>query len=39
MSLAKGKIMGQYTNSIMAKREAKMAGYDEAVLMDVQKAA
>jgi len=36
VSLAKGKIMGQYTNSIMAKREAKMAGYDEAVLMDVQ---
>jgi branched-chain amino acid aminotransferase len=36
VSLAKGKIMGQYTNSIMAKREAKVAGYDEAVLMDVQ---
>lgn len=36
VSLAKGKIIGQYTNSIMAKREAKMAGYDEAVLMDVQ---
>jgi branched-chain amino acid aminotransferase len=35
VSFAKGKIMGQYTNSIMAKREAKMAGYDEAVLMDV----
>jgi branched-chain amino acid aminotransferase len=34
VSLAKGKIMGQYTNSIMAKREAKMAGYDEAILMD-----
>ena len=36
VSLAKGKIMGQYTNSVLAKREAKMAGYDEAVLMDVQ---
>jgi branched-chain amino acid aminotransferase len=36
VSFAKGKIVGQYTNSIMAKREAKMAGYDEAVLMDVQ---
>ena len=35
VSLAKGKIMGQYTNSILAKREAKMAGYDEAILMDV----
>jgi branched-chain amino acid aminotransferase len=36
VSFAKGKIVGQYTNSVMAKREAKMAGYDEAVLMDVQ---
>jgi branched-chain amino acid aminotransferase len=36
VSLAKGKIMGQYTNSVLAKREAKLAGYDEAVLMDVQ---
>jgi branched-chain amino acid aminotransferase len=35
VSLAKGKIIGQYTNSILAKREAKMAGYDEAVMMDV----
>jgi branched-chain amino acid aminotransferase len=36
VSLAKGKIMGQYTNSVLAKREAKMAGYDEAILLDVQ---
>ena len=36
VSLAKGKIMGQYTNSTLAKREAKLAGYDEAILMDVQ---
>jgi branched-chain amino acid aminotransferase len=35
ISLAKGKIMGQYTNSILAKREAKMGGYDEAILMDI----
>src|SRR5262249_10527258 len=28
VSLAKGKIMGQYTNSTLAKREAKLAGYD-----------
>ena len=35
VSLAKGKIMGQYTNSTLAKREAKMGGYDEAILMDV----
>jgi len=34
ISLAKGKIMGQYTNSVLAKREAKMAGYDEAILLD-----
>ena len=35
VSLAKGKIMGQYTNSTLAKREARMGGYDEAILMDV----
>lgn len=35
VSLAKGKIMGQYTNSTIAKREVRMAGYDEAILMDV----
>jgi len=35
ISLVKGKIMGQYTNSILAKREAKISGYDEAILMDV----
>jgi branched-chain amino acid aminotransferase len=34
ISLAKGKIMGQYTNSILAKREARISGYDEAILMD-----
>jgi branched-chain amino acid aminotransferase len=34
VSLAKGKIMGQYTNSTLAKREAKAAGYDEAILLD-----
>ena len=34
ISLAKGKISGQYTNSIMAKRDAKMGGYDEAILLD-----
>ena len=35
IALAKGKITGQYTNSILAKRDAKMSGYDEAILMDV----
>ena len=36
VSLAKGKIMGQYTGSVLAKREAKLAGYDEAILLDPQ---
>jgi branched-chain amino acid aminotransferase len=34
VSLAKGKITGQYTNSVLAKREAKLGGYDEALLLD-----
>ncbi len=34
VSLAKGKMMGQYTNSVLAKREAKFGGYDEAILLD-----
>jgi branched-chain amino acid aminotransferase len=34
VSLAKGKITGQYTNSVLAKREAKLAGYDEAIMLD-----
>jgi branched-chain amino acid aminotransferase len=34
ISLAKGKITGQYTNSVLAKREAKFGGYDEAILLD-----
>ncbi len=34
VSLAKAKITGQYTNSILAKREAKFGGYDEAILLD-----
>ena len=36
VSLAKAKMMGQYTNSILAKREAKFGGYDEAILLDPQ---
>jgi branched-chain amino acid aminotransferase len=35
IGLAKAKMMGQYTNSVLAKREAKMAGYDEAVMLDI----
>jgi len=34
VSLAKAKMCGQYTNSVLAKREAKLAGYDEAILLD-----
>ncbi len=34
IAFAKGKIMGQYTNSVLAKREAKTAGYDEAIMLD-----
>lgn len=34
--LPKGKLCGQYVNSILAKREAQQAGYDEAILLDEQ---
>ncbi len=34
VGLAKAKMMGQYTNSSLAKREARVAGYNEAVLLD-----
>lgn len=34
ISLAKAKLTGQYTNSVMAKREAKLGGYDEAIMLD-----
>ncbi len=34
--LTQGKIIGQYVNSILAKREAVLAGYDEAVLLNAQ---
>ncbi len=33
-SMTKGKITGQYVNSVMAKREAIAAGFDEALLLD-----
>jgi branched-chain amino acid aminotransferase len=35
VSLSKAKMNGQYTNSVLAKREAKFGGYDEAILLDV----
>jgi branched-chain amino acid aminotransferase len=34
VNLAKAKVTGQYVNSVIAKREAKFAGYDEAILLD-----
>lgn len=36
IGLNKAKMIGQYTNSILAKREAKLGGYDEAILLDSQ---
>lgn len=35
VSFAKGKITGQYINSVMAKQAAKRAGFDEALMLDV----
>jgi len=34
--MAKGKIVGHYVNSILAKREVLGAGYDEAIMLDPQ---
>jgi branched-chain amino acid aminotransferase len=36
MAMVKGKIVGQYVNSVLAKREALAAGYDEAIMLDPQ---
>jgi branched-chain amino acid aminotransferase len=35
VAFAKGKLTGQYINSVMAKQEAKMSGFDEALMLDV----
>lgn len=35
-SMVKGKINGQYVNSILAKREVMAAGYQEAILLDTE---
>lgn len=35
VNMVRGKISGQYVNSILAKREAVMSGYDEAILLDI----
>ncbi|GAB4212379.1 MAG: branched-chain amino acid transaminase [Sandaracinaceae bacterium] len=36
MLMAKGKVVGHYVNSVLAKREALAAGYQEAILLDAQ---
>lgn len=36
MLMAKGKVVGHYVNSILAKREALAAGYEEAIMLDAQ---
>lgn len=35
VNLVRGKLTGQYVNSILAKREAVLGGYDEAILLDI----
>lgn len=35
VNMVKGKICGQYVNSVIAKREVLAAGYDEAIMLDV----
>ncbi len=35
-SMVKGKINGQYVNSILAKREVMTSGYDEAIMLDTE---
>lgn len=34
--MPKGKIVGHYVNSILAKREVMAAGYEEAIMLDAQ---
>jgi branched-chain amino acid aminotransferase len=36
MLMAKGKVVGHYVNSVLAKREALAGGYQEAILLDAQ---
>ena len=33
-TLAKGKVCGHYVNSVLAKRQAMLDGYDEAIMLD-----
>lgn len=34
IAMTKAKVNGQYVNSVMAKRESKVCGFDEALLLD-----
>jgi branched-chain amino acid aminotransferase len=36
VSMTKAKVVGNYVNSIMAKREVVKAGYDEALMLDTE---
>lgn len=36
VNMVKGKICGQYVNSVIAKREVLKAGYQEAIMLDTQ---
>ncbi len=36
VNMVKGKICGQYVNSVIAKRTAMAAGFDEAIMLDAQ---
>lgn len=36
MLMAKGKVVGHYVSSVLAKREALAAGYQEAIMLDLQ---
>ena len=36
VNMVKGKICGQYVNSVIAKREALATGFDEAIMLDAQ---
>jgi branched-chain amino acid aminotransferase len=36
IGMTKAKVTGQYFNSVLAKREAKLAGCDEAIMLDTE---
>lgn len=36
VAFTRGKIIGQYVSSVMAKRDAQLSGFDEAILLDTR---